>query len=118
MVNARLAFRISAILGFLGVALGAMGAHALEDTLTAHERLDTWETAALYHLIHALILAFIAGRAPFLKGAWWAFFIGILLFSGSLYILSLTNVTMLGAVTPFGGVAFLTGWAWLAIKGL
>ena len=107
------AFRISAVLGFVAVALGAFGAHGLRSLLEQHDRLATWETASFYHLTHAIVLCGVAWRSPFLKGAWWCFFIGILIFSGSLYVLCLTNVGVLGAITPIGGVALLVGWGWL-----
>lgn len=116
-MRASLAFRLSAGLGFLAVALGAFGAHGLESVLRENDRVGTWETASFYHLTHALVLCALAAREPFLQGAWWCFFAGILVFSGSLYILSVTNVTALGAITPFGGLALLAGWAWLVWKG-
>ncbi len=106
MMTARLAFRLSAILGFLGVALGAFGAHALHDTLLARDRLETWETAVLYHLVHAPVLLGLATFAPgFSRAAWWSFFGGVAIFSGSLYLLCLTEVSILGAITPLGGLA-------------
>lgn len=115
-MNSRLAFRVSATLGFLAVALGAFGAHGLEKLLTANDRLDTWETAVLYHFVHALMLCLLAGREPLPRGPWFSLLAGVLIFSGSLYLLSLTNLRWLGAITPLGGVAFLVGWAWLAIR--
>ena len=110
------AFRISAAMGFLAVGLGAFGAHGLAGLLEQNSRLETWETASFYHLTHAIMLCVVAWRAPFLKGAWWCFFIGTLIFSGSLYTLSLTNIGVLGAITPVGGLALLVGWAWLAFS--
>lgn len=103
-----------AILGALGVALGAFGAHGLREAVTA-ERLEVFETAVRYHLIHAvaLVLAGIAG-AP---RAGWAFLVGVLLFSGSLYLLVLTGTRWLGAVTPVGGLFFILGWVFLAVYG-
>ena len=115
-MTSKLAFRLSAALGFLAVALGAMGAHALKDLFAENGRGPTWETAAFYHLTHAIVLCGIAWRTPFLKGAWWAFFVGVLIFSGSLYILCLTNITVLGAITPIGGVSLMIGWACLIAK--
>ncbi len=109
--------RISAILAFLGVALGAFGAHGLESRLEAAGRVETWETATFYHLLHAVALFAISWRADGVpKGPWLCLAIGIFVFSGSLYALCLSGVTMLGAITPIGGLAFLTGWLWLAIQ--
>jgi len=112
------AFRIAAGLGFLGVALGAFGAHGLEEILLQNDRTATWDTAVFYHLVHVPVLLLLSGRSSVARGPWWSFFIGILIFSGTLYLLSLTNVRWLGAITPLGGVAFLVGWGWLGWKGL
>lgn len=111
-----MAIRIAAVLGFLAVALGAFGAHGLEGILTRHDRVATWETAVFYHFIHAVVLLVLALRKPVLTGSWWSFFIGIVVFSGSLYLLALTNATWLGAITPIGGVSFLVGWLWLIVS--
>ncbi|MEM7014816.1 MAG: DUF423 domain-containing protein [Verrucomicrobiota bacterium] len=109
--------RLSAIIGLLGIVLGAFGAHGLEKLLEENGRVDTWKTAALYHLVHAVVLLFLTYRRENVaKGPWIAFTIGILIFSGSLYILSVTNIGILGAITPIGGVAFMVGWLWIAIK--
>lgn len=98
------------LLGFTGVALGAFGAHALKDTLATHGTTATWQTAVLYHLLHAVALA--AGpTAPWVARCWIA---GVLLFSGSLYWLALGGPKFLGPVTPLGGLALLFGWALLA----
>jgi len=110
------ALRIAASAGFLAVALGAFGAHALNECLTRHGTAPVWQTAVLYHFIHSIMLFILAGRWPFSRGPWWAFLIGILLFSGSLYVLAVTDVKWIGAITPFGGVSFLAGWLWLAIR--
>jgi uncharacterized membrane protein YgdD (TMEM256/DUF423 family) len=111
--------RLGAILGGLGVALGAFGAHGLRALVTP-ERLAVFETGVRYHLVHALAILAAAGaayvaptaRAPRLAGALFA--IGVLLFSGSLYALVGTGVTAWGAVTPLGGLAFIAGWIALA----
>ena len=108
-------FRIAAALCFLAVALGAFGAHSLKSTLELRGMLDVWNKAVLYHLIHAVALLVLALYGTVNRGAWWLLFAGILLFSGSLYLMALTNVRWLGAVTPIGGLCFLGGWAWLVI---
>src|SRR6476661_7029893 len=104
---------------FVGVALGAFGAHGLRGRLSP-EMLAIFETGVRYHMYHALALVATAavmtrldGRAATLAG--WCFTAGIFIFSGSLYALALTGVTILGAITPIGGLAFLAGWACLAI---
>ena len=108
-----LLFRIAAVLCFLAVALGAFGAHGLRSTLEAHGMLDVWNKAVFYHFIHAIALLVLALYGTLNRGACLLLLIGILLFSGSLYLLALTNLRWLGAVTPFGGLCFLAGWAWL-----
>ncbi|NLT71417.1 MAG: DUF423 domain-containing protein [Verrucomicrobiaceae bacterium] len=101
--------RLAAFVLFLGIALGAFGAHGLADRLEATGRLDNWETAGLYHLVHGLALFVIALRPGRPLGYYW-FLAGILIFSGSLYALALTDITKLGAITPLGGISFLVGW--------
>ncbi len=113
-MNSTVTFRISAVLGFLAVALGAFGAHGLKDLLARNGTLATYETAALYHLVHAAVLLFIASREPQPVWAWRLLFVGVLIFSGSLYTLAITNVKILGAITPIGGVCLLAGWLALA----
>lgn len=104
------------VLGFLGVALGAFGAHGLSGILTENGTVETYKTASHYHLIHALLLFMVGLEAgnresKWLKTALWAILAGVFLFSGSLYLMSVTNIKWLGAITPLGGVAFLTAWA-------
>ena len=111
-----MALRVAAVLGFLAVALGAFGAHGLKELLTRNATTLIWEKAVFYHFIHAVMLVLVASRAQPLPPAWWAFVAGILIFSGSLYVLAVTNVRWLGAITPLGGMAFLAGWAYLAIR--
>ena len=108
-------FRIAAALCCLAVALGAFGAHSLKSTLELHGMLDVWNKAVLYHFIHAIALLALALYGNVNRGALWLLFAGIFLFSGSLYLLALTNLRWLGAITPFGGLCFLAGWAWLII---
>ncbi len=115
-MNEQIAFRIAAVTGCLGVALGAFGAHALKTQLEGHYR-EVWETAVFYHLIHAVMLAVVSQMKSWNRGPYLCFLAGILLFSGSLYLLAVTQVRWLGAITPFGGLSFLAGWLWLAIAG-
>lgn len=119
---------LSGLNGFLAVALGAFGAHGLRSWLAAADdgprRLELWQTASSYHLTHALALglaAYVATRSQLgvanLSG--YCFQAGIVLFSGSLYALTLTGVKQLGAITPLGGLCFLVGWGallWAAWK--
>ncbi len=111
---------VGAVLGFLGVALGAFGAHALRARLSP-EMLAVFETGVRYQMYHALALLLVAaaighlGAARLLTLAGWLFAAGIVVFSGSLYALAVTGTRALGAVTPLGGLAFLLGWALLAI---
>src|SRR5216117_1696974 len=102
--------RIAAALCFLAVALGA---HSLKSTLELRGMLDVWNKAVLYHFIHAVALLVLALYGATNRGAWWLLFAGIFLFSGSLYLMALTNLRWLGSVTPLGGLCFLAGWAWL-----
>ncbi len=113
-----MALRISAVLGFLAVALGAFGAHAMKDTLVANGTTAIWEKAVFYHFIHTIVLYVLAGRLTSGFGPWWCFLAGIFIFSGSLYLLAGLNIRWLGAITPIGGVSLLAGWLWLAIKPL
>ncbi|MDQ0257411.1 uncharacterized membrane protein YgdD (TMEM256/DUF423 family) [Evansella vedderi] len=115
---------LGSLSAFLFVALGAFGAHAWKPRLESAGYLETFQTAVQYHMIHALALIAVAILTQFLpslgllNGAGWAFFIGIILFSGSLYVLSLTGISVLGAITPLGGLAFLIGWVLLFIAAL
>lgn len=121
MTNMRLFFVLGAVFGMAGVAAGAFGAHALRERLSA-PMLEVFETAARYQMYHALALFAAAwavdrwGGGPAIV-AGWAFAVGILIFSGSLYVLALTGTRWLGAITPIGGAAFLLGWAMLAWAG-
>src|SRR5688572_27176914 len=114
-MNQLVAFRTTAGLGFCAVALGAFGAHGLSAILHRHDTAEIWETAVLYHLVHTIVMLFLARTKPWQPGPWLCFFAGILIFSGSLYVLAATNTRWLGAITPFGGLSFLAGWLWLAI---
>lgn len=113
---------LAGLAGFTAVAMGAFGAHALRGALTP-EGLAVYQTGALYHLLHAAALfgtALLARDEPSARLAVWAgyaFAGGIVLFSGSLYVLAITGQKWLGAVTPLGGTLFLAGWALIAIAG-
>jgi len=110
-----MAVRAAAFSGFLAVALGAFGAHGLQEILTRHDTAAIWQTAVFYHFIHTVMLFLLAQRRPVPTGPWLGFLAGIVVFSGSLYLLAVTNTRWLGAVTPLGGVSFLVGWLWLAL---
>ena len=110
----------AALFGFFAVALGAFGAHVLRERLSA-SALSTYQTGVLYHLIHAAILVPIALQAQSRANLLWAsrlFQTGILLFSGSLYVISLTEIRALGWITPVGGLALLGGWLALFVEGV
>lgn len=112
-----------AVAGFLGVGFGAFGAHALRARISP-EMLAVFETGVRYQMYHALALvltSLVTSLGVARMSAWlmtiagWSFIVGIVLFSGSLYALAVTGVTVLGAITPLGGLAFLAGWACLAL---
>lgn len=121
-------FALGGLFGFLSVALGAFGAHALKTRITS-DMLSVYHTGVEYQMYHALALLAVglvlrigvgnpvAGTGWFTASGW-CFTIGIVLFSGSLYGLSLTNVTAFGPITPLGGLAFLAGWVCLLVGGL
>lgn len=116
-------FSLGALFAGLAVVFGAFGAHALRATLSA-EDLATFEIGVRYQLAHALALFVVAWATTMwdsaaVSAAGWAFTVGILVFSGSLYLLVLTDTRWLGAITPIGGVAFIVGWSlllWSAIR--
>jgi uncharacterized membrane protein YgdD (TMEM256/DUF423 family) len=108
-------FRLAAALCFVAVALGAFGAHSLRSIIESHGMIEVWNKAVLYHFLHAVALFVLALCGAANRGAWWLLFAGIFLFSGSLYMMALTNLRWLGAITPLGGLCFLAGWAWLVI---
>lgn len=111
---------IGAVAAMLAVAIGAFGAHALEDTLSEHY-MEVFETGVQYHMAHALGILLVGAlfdRLPSAKLALWAgrlLTAGIVLFSGSLYVLAVSEIKALGAITPLGGVAFIAGWICLAL---
>lgn len=107
-------FRISALLGALAVILGAMGAHGhVADVITANGLADRWKTASQYHLGHSAVLLFLAWVAHTsnpLRLAWVGIALGMVIFSGSLYVLAYTGMKWLGAITPIGGLSMILGW--------
>lgn len=111
----------AAVMGFLGVGLGAFGSHALSAHFEANPDLEPiFRTATQYHMVHTLALLAVAWAvthwsSALLPWAGYLFIAGVVIFSGSLYVLSLTGIRWLGAITPLGGVAFLAGWALLAV---
>ncbi|MCG3172989.1 MAG: hypothetical protein GMKNLPBB_01161 [Myxococcota bacterium] len=119
-MDSRFFLAAAGILGFLGVGLGAFGAHKLKE-MVPPEQLAIWDTASRYHLIHACALALAAlamERLPpsrLLSASAWSFTGGMLVFSGTLYILVLSGKKWLGAITPIGGVALMAAWLLLAL---
>lgn len=114
---------LGGVLGFLAVAIGAFGAHALKTTLKANDTEAMFQTGVQYHSAHALallVVALLIGQLPdvkLLRTAGWLFVAGVAVFSGSLYALAVTNVRFLGAITPLGGLAFMAGWVCIAAAG-
>ena len=109
-----------AIFGLLTVVFGAFGAHALDSLLIENGRLDVYETAVRYQGLHAIVLIVIGAIYNKLETKWcrfscYSFIFGILIFSGSLYALSISNTSFLGAITPFGGLSLILGWSFLII---
>jgi uncharacterized membrane protein YgdD (TMEM256/DUF423 family) len=119
---AKLFITLASFSGMLAVVLGAFGAHALKDKLDAYS-LGVFETAVQYHFYHSfalLVVGVIALSQPqtvMLKSSGYLFILGLVVFSGSLYLLSITGVRWLGAITPLGGLALIGGWACLAATG-
>lgn len=118
----RIFLLVSGLSGFLAVALGAFGAHGLEKRLGSlpdyADRMRWWTTGAHYHLIHALAIGLVAmalARFPSAQPSGWLFLAGTVFFSGSLYVMTLSGIRVLGAVTPIGGLLMLAGWANLAL---
>jgi uncharacterized membrane protein YgdD (TMEM256/DUF423 family) len=113
---------LGAVAGFLGVVLGAFGAHALRGRLSP-EMMAVFQTGVQYHMYHALALILVSATMGRMSGwliqtAGWCFAAGIVLFSGSLYLLAFTGASLVGAITPIGGLAFLIGWACLAFAAI
>ena len=95
------------------MSLGAFGAHSLKAILEAHAATAIWQTAVLYHLIHAVAALWASDKRPAIVWVWTA---GVVIFSGTLYLLAITNVRWLGAITPIGGALFLIGWLMIVLK--
>ncbi len=106
--------RIAALFGASGVALGAFGSHGLRPILEANQTMEVWRTASFYHLTHAVVLLALAGFLDRKKVSLGLFSSGLLIFSGSLYVLAVSHLKWLGAVTPFGGLLLIAGWVSLA----
>ncbi len=112
-------FAVGALAGALGVALGAFGAHGLKSRVSA-ELLAVFETGVRYQMYHALALLAVGlaaarGTSPWISAAGWLFVLGIVVFSGSLYVLTFSGARWLGAITPLGGLLFILGWLTLAV---
>ena len=110
-------WRVAGVMGALAVAMGAFGAHAVRDAVS-EQALGWWRTGAQYHMVHALALGLVAAHPSRPKGAGIAFVIGIVVFCGSLYTMTLTDLRIFGAITPIGGLAFITGWLWLGLSSV
>ena len=108
--------RIAALSGAAAVGLGAFGAHGLKPVLESHQTVDVWETAVFYHFLHTLVLLWISDKTRLGEGPRRCFYFGITVFSGTLYLLSVTGIKWLGAITPIGGVALIAGWVWMAVR--
>ena len=107
----------AALSGFLTVILGAFAAHGLKGSLSSYE-LDIWKTAVLYQFVHTIVILQVSQMKTstlLIRSQLW-FSVGILLFSGSLYLLAVTGVTKLGMFTPLGGICFLLGWIYLIVQ--
>lgn len=123
-MNAKQILQLAGISGALAVGLGAFGAHGLEAVLIQNGRLDTFQTAVTYHFYHTLALIGM-GILALVKPNWrgivfsaWCMIVGIFIFSGSLYLLSFSGITWLGAITPLGGVSFIFGWCSLVFLSI
>ena len=109
------ATRTAAALSALAVTLGAFGAHGLKELLAQNGTAAIWDKTVFYHFIHTVMLFVLAQRQPLKAGPWWCFFSGIVIFSGSLYLLAVTDMHWLGAITPVGGIGLIAGWIWLSL---
>lgn len=120
-------FLLTGLLGAIAVGLGAFGAHALQERLSQLNRIETWQTAVHYHFFHVLLMTSIlilikqfstqGIELKWLYIAFWCAFFGVIIFSGSLYTLSLSGINWLGAITPIGGLLFIIAWLSLGYFG-
>jgi uncharacterized membrane protein YgdD (TMEM256/DUF423 family) len=119
-ISVKVFLMIGAINAFLAVALGAFGAHGLEGKLS-EKYMKVWEKAVTYQMFHAtglLVVGLLSGKLPnvsLVNWSGWLMFVGIILFSGSLYVLSVTQIKVLGAITPLGGLSFLAAWVLMLV---
>ena len=111
----QLARGLAACSGFFGVLFGAFGAHIFRALFEQSGTAQIWQTAVFYHLVHSVVLLVLSGWRPVPKFAYDLILVGVLIFSGSLYTLALTNLRWLGAITPLGGICLLSGWLTLAL---
>jgi uncharacterized membrane protein YgdD (TMEM256/DUF423 family) len=116
-VNSNRFAAIGAFLGAFAVMLGAFGAHAIKDQVTPPE-LEIWKTGAHYHLVHAVALLALAlyDQKGIYRAVCWLWIVGIMIFAGSLYALTLTHIKIFGAITPLGGLCLIIGWLTLGFK--
>jgi uncharacterized membrane protein YgdD (TMEM256/DUF423 family) len=115
-MNNRLAINVAGFLGFFGVLLGAFGAHVLRNVLERLGTAQVWHTGVFYHLVHSVVLLVMAGWRPFPRLSYLLLLCGVIVFSGSLYALALTNFQWFGAITPLGGLGMLCGWLSVAFR--
>ena len=113
-MNRRVALLVAGLAGFLGIALGAFGVHVLKDLLQLHHSRGIWNTAVLYHLVHVPVLLWLVKGESVCAAPFLCFTGGILLFSGSLYALAVTEIHWIGAITPVGGLLLMAGWLLIA----
>jgi uncharacterized membrane protein YgdD (TMEM256/DUF423 family) len=116
MINPQFARKTAALVGFCAVALGAFGAHMLRGHLESLGTTQTWQTGVLYHLVHAVVLLILSSWNPIPKWSFSLLLGGVIVFSGSLYLLAVTGFRWFGAITPLGGLAMLAGWFALCLK--
>ena len=117
MTTNRIYLLTGAVFGFIGVALGAFGAHALKDQLSS-EMLDAYRTGVMYHLIHAVLITALSFTGDRFRYALMFFSTGVILFSFSLYLYAITGITAFAMITPLGGLSFLAGWVLVIYSGL
>ena len=113
----RWALKVNSTVGAVAVVLGAFGAHALKDVLQSNGNIEVWKTAVFYHLIHSILLVLISFNSDYFnKVAYFLLLVGVILFCGSLYLLSFFSFSWLGPITPVGGIFLILGWVTLSRK--